>query len=82
METFFLEIYRFFQKRKKLMFATLAILLVAMGFFASRISFQEDIMRFIPNTTESKNICAVFQNLKVKDKIVVLLSSKERDTDR
>lgn len=82
METFFLEIYRFFQKRKKLMFTTLAISLLSMGFFASRISFQEDIMRFIPNTTESKNICAVFQNLKVKDKIVILLSSEERDTDR
>jgi len=82
MATFFIGIYRFFQKRKLLLFSIVAFLFVILGYFATKLKYEEDITRFIPNTADSKNINAVFQHLKIKDKIVVLFSSKTEDTGK
>ncbi len=82
MATFFIGIYRFFQKRKLLLSGTIIFLFVILGYFATKLKYEEDITRFIPNTADSKNINAVFQHLKIKDKIIVLFSSETEDTDR
>ncbi len=82
MATFFISIYRFFQKRKVLLFSLITFLFVALGYFALQLKYEEDITRFIPNTADSKNINAVFQNLKVKDKIILLFSSETENTDK
>lgn len=81
MSSFFISIYRFFKKNKFLLYAILAISLLVMGFFALKVDYEEDITKFIPNTADSKNINAVFQNLKVKDKLVVLFTPNDENKD-
>ncbi|MCB9018140.1 MAG: MMPL family transporter [Prevotellaceae bacterium] len=61
------------------MYAIMTLLFVVMGFFALKVNYEEDITKFIPNTADSKNINAVFQNLKVKDNLVVLFTSRNGD---
>jgi 1-acyl-sn-glycerol-3-phosphate acyltransferase len=80
MATFFIGIYHFFQKRNILLFSIVVILFVVLGYFAAKLRYEEDITRFIPHTADSKNINAVFRHLKIKDKIVILFSSKTEDT--
>ena len=49
--------------------------------FAAKVHYEEDVMRFIPSTPILKNITAVFQNLKVKDKVIVIFSGKGGNED-
>lgn len=82
MANLFIILYRFFQKRKPALFSLVILLFIFLGYFALKVKYEEDITRFIPNTADSKNINAVFQNLKVKDKVILLFSSKTDDTSQ
>lgn len=48
-----------------------------MLFFALQVRFEEDVTRFFPDTQDARSSEIVFQNLKVKDKIVVMLHAKD-----
>ena len=45
-----------------------------MGYFAWQVRFEENVTRFFPDTKNSQNITKVFDNLKIKDKIIILIS--------
>ena len=45
-----------------------------MGYFAGQVRFEENVTRFFPDTKDNRNITKVFDNLKIKDKIVILIS--------
>lgn len=77
MSAFFVSIYHFFANRRWLLFTIVTILFVLFGFLASRISYEEDITRFVPTSADTKNISAVFGHLKVKDKVIVLFSPSD-----
>lgn len=81
MSSFFIAIYRFFQKHLGILYTCMFLLFILMGYFALKVNYEEDITKFIPNSAESNRINAVFQNLKVKDKLIVIVSSEEADKE-
>jgi 1-acyl-sn-glycerol-3-phosphate acyltransferase len=48
-----------------------------MLFFALQTKYEEDVTRFFPDTEDAKNTEIVFHNLKVKDKIVLMISTRD-----
>lgn len=77
MPALFLQIFEFFQTRKRLLFALLIILTAGLTFFASRIRLSEDIADFIPKDKQVKNIGDVFEQIKSNDKLIVILSTTD-----
>ena len=77
MQAFFLFLYRFFRDCKWLLFTVVAGLFVLFGFFALKISYEEDILRFVPSNADTKNVGVVFSHLKVKDKVAVVFSPQD-----
>lgn len=79
MTSFFVHIYDFFRRHKGWLYSSLVVWVALMAFLASRITFQENISSFFPDTAGAERAVNVFDNLKVKDKIVVMLSSKQKN---
>lgn len=77
MSKFFVHIYDYLSDRKILrnilMFGSFALMLL----FASQLRFEEEFTRFFPDNASSKNSEHVFQNLKVKDKIIVMVAARD-----
>lgn len=79
---FFVDIYKFFSKRKITLYLSLILSIGVMSYFACQLKFEENISNFFPDTNANEaNLNQVFNNLRVKDKIVVLFSAKEKDTE-
>jgi 1-acyl-sn-glycerol-3-phosphate acyltransferase len=73
----FIALYRFFRTHRTV-FRTLCILLPAtMVYLALQIRLQEDINSLMPQTEDTYYIGKVFKNIRVKDKIAVLVTSKD-----
>lgn len=77
MGAFFVGLYNFFQRHKTLLYLSLIIFVTGMAYAASQIKFDENIAHFFPNTKDTKNISKVFDNLKIKDKIIVMFSAND-----
>ncbi|MDR0660415.1 MAG: 1-acyl-sn-glycerol-3-phosphate acyltransferase [Prevotellaceae bacterium] len=80
MVSFFVNLYNFFQRHKTLLYLSLIVFVAGMAYAASQIKFDENITHFFPNTKDTKNISKVFDNLKVKDKIIVMFSANDDAT--
>lgn len=78
MSRIFISIYDWFEKHRVAFFAILFSLIAVLAIMASQMSFQENITNFFNNSSEEKN--ATFENLAVKDKIVVLISGEDPDS--
>ena len=74
MTQFFISLYNYFERHKVLFYLSLCACVLFMGYFASQIRFEENVTSFFPDTKDNKNITKVFDNLKIKDKIILLLS--------
>ena len=74
MTKFFIALYNYFERHKFLFYLTLLSTTLLMAFFACQVRFEENVTRFFPDTKDSQNAAKVFDNLKVKDKIVLMLS--------
>jgi len=77
MSNFFLKIFNFFQHRKALLWLLLALIVGALAFSTSRISFVEDISSFLPNNADNKRINEAYQHLGMANKIMVTISQKD-----
>lgn len=75
----FLSLYDFFRPRRKLLFCLTVAMLVVLALLACRIRFDENITDIFPKTTDGQNMSLVFNNLKSKDKIIVLFSARGAD---
>ncbi|SFS53349.1 1-acyl-sn-glycerol-3-phosphate acyltransferases [Porphyromonadaceae bacterium NLAE-zl-C104] len=77
MSKFFVNIYEYLSRKKilrnVLMFGSFVLLLL----FAVQLRFEEEFTRFFPDNASSEKSEQVFQNLKVKDKIIVMVSSRD-----
>lgn len=85
MTKFFIALYNYFERHKFLFYLTLLSTTLLMAFFASQVRFEENVTRFFPDTKDARNAARVFDNLKVKDKIVLMLSpidSTAAETER
>ena len=77
MTQFFIGLYDYFERHKILFYLSLISCVLLMGFFALQVRFEENITQFFPDTKDSQNTIKVFDNLKIKDKIIVMLSSAD-----
>lgn len=77
MTQFFIRLYDYFEKHKVLFYLSLCVCILLMGYFAWQVRFEENVTRFFPDTKNNKNVTKVFDNLKVKDKIIILLSPND-----
>ncbi|MDR1056607.1 MAG: MMPL family transporter [Prevotellaceae bacterium] len=77
MSKFFVGLYNFFQKHKALLYLSLAVFTATMVYCALQVKFDENIAHFFPNTKDTKNISKVFDNLDVKDKIIVMFTASD-----
>ena len=64
-----LAAYRFFQKRRAVFYLLLIGSFVLLALLASRMYYEEDISKLLPQTEENKGARFAFDRLKVKDKI-------------
>jgi len=71
MSTFFLFLYRFFNKHKLLFWLTILTTFSISIYFAIQIRLEEDLTKFIPKNASIDKVTYVFQNFKFKDKLVV-----------
>ncbi len=77
MTKFFIGLYNYFRRHTILFYFSLSICTLLMAYFAAQIRFEENVSSFLPDTKDSQNAIKVFKNLKVKDKIIVMLSAAE-----
>lgn len=60
----------------------ITLLIVIVGFVASRIGFEEDITRLIPNSEKGEIIQKVLKTVSFSDKIVVNIEATTGDPDK
>lgn len=79
MTKLFISLYNYFQQHKAQLYLSLLACVIIMAFFASKVKFEENVTRFFPDTKGLENSTKVFNNLKVKDKIIVMFSASNKD---
>lgn len=77
METIFLLLYRFFEKRRLRLFFLMLLITASAVFLASRISFEEDITRMISGGSSQGTINQAVEHSKFLDKIIVTISASD-----
>lgn len=77
MNKFFVTLYDCLHRRKALLWGLLAVSTLLMAWYASKLGFSEDITSFLPDNKQGKKTAAVFNSLRIKDKIVILLTPQE-----
>ena len=75
MDKFFIAIYRFFEKKKALMYGLLILSSVIFVYFGSKVQYEENIAKLLPQTDAATESGVAFGNLRVKDKIFIQLTS-------
>ena len=77
MDKFFIAIYRIFEKKKALMYGLLILSSVIFVYFGSKVQYEENIAKLLPQTDVATESDLAFGNLRVKDKIFIQLTSAE-----
>lgn len=75
MDKFFIAIYRFFEKRRALMYGLLIFTSVVFVYFGYKVQYEENIAKLLPQTNATSESGLAFGNLRVKDKIFIQLTS-------
>lgn len=78
MSKFFLSIYERLEKYPVILWVTIFICIVVFSCLASQIKFSEDITSFFSQGNDETQ-SAVFDNLRIKDKIIVVVSGADPD---
>lgn len=73
-----LSIYHFLAAHKVFRWGALIVSTIVFAILASQIHFEEDITKLLPSTGD-QNESLAFSQLKVKDKIFILVSSANQD---
>lgn len=76
MHRFFLQIYDFFNARKGLLYSSLCVIVIILAALAFQIRFNENITSFF---SDDKEASSVLENLKMTDKIVILVKGNDPD---
>ena len=80
MTSFFTKLFYLVNKNKWLTILLALLMLAVCGFFASKITFEEDITKVIPKSQQGDITTKVVQQLKFSDKITVLIAKSENGT--
>ena len=76
MINFFYNIHTYLVSRKKLSFLAFTLLVLSLGFVASKMTFEEDITKLIPINEENADAQKVLKSVNFADKIIVNISKK------
>ena len=79
MHKFFLALYRFFARRRWLLYTLMALLFGVFGYFAVQVRYEEDVTKLVPGSDNAKTRL-VGSNIKVKDKVIFQITSAPGDT--
>ncbi|NDV65508.1 trifunctional MMPL family transporter/lysophospholipid acyltransferase/class I SAM-dependent methyltransferase [Bacteroides sp. 224] len=74
MTQLFIRLYDFFQRRKTILYLSLILCVAVMSYYAFQVRFEENVSRFLPDTKDAEVAGKVFENLKIKDKLIVMFS--------
>ena len=74
MEGFFLLLYDIFRNKRFLFFSLIVLILLATGYLASRLSFEEDITKMISGADNKADISRIVEQSKILDRIVINFS--------
>lgn len=77
MERIFIPLYRFLKKNKALMYFLMIGSSIVFLYFGAKIVFIEDITKLLPQEGPASKSSLVFGDLKVKDMIILQVSSDE-----
>ena len=77
MSKLFIRIYDWFEQHKVAFYAILFAVVGVCAALAAQISFQENITNFFGSSDDKKSMA--FENVAVKDKIIVLMSGENPD---
>lgn len=80
MHQFFLAINTYFNANKFRAIGILLTLVLVLFYFATRISFQENITQLIPSNSESDVTSKVLKQVNFADKITIIISSEKEGT--
>ncbi|MBB4117994.1 hypothetical protein GGR32_000266 [Mesonia hippocampi] len=78
MASFFIKIYHSIKAHYRFSVLFFLCLFVVVAFFASKITFEEDITKIIPKSEQGNITTKVVQQLKFSDKITVLISREDK----
>ncbi|MEN9489427.1 MAG: hypothetical protein RL494_1692 [Bacteroidota bacterium] len=81
MQHFFFSINKLAKTNKILFAGMLFSLVLFLGFFATRISFQENITQLIPSNDESGITSKVLEQVNFADKITIIIKKQNGSTD-
>lgn len=81
MDKIFLPLYRFFRKRRWLLYTILSATSLFFIYFGLKVKYEEDISKLLPQTDEASESGLAFGNLRVKDKIFIIFNSDSTDCD-
>ena len=79
MHHFFFAINSYLTKNKFRAIGWIVTLLIALFFFATQITFQEDIDQLIPNSNQSNITSKVLKQVNFADKITIVIKSKKQN---
>jgi 1-acyl-sn-glycerol-3-phosphate acyltransferase len=85
MNNFFTTIYIYLQKHTILLYSLLVVIVMLMVYFALKVDFDEDVNSIFPDSKNMRTTSIAIRNIKVKDRIFILFSSKDTinpDPDR
>ena len=78
MHNYFIAINQFVNKNKFLSVGIAFAVLFVFGFFASKISFQENITQLIPSNDQSNVTSKVLEQVNFADKITIIITSQKK----
>ncbi len=81
MDNFFIKIYHSLQKQQLLAVGLLLLVFAGLAFTASKLKFEEDITKLIPNSEKSDITNKVLQHVNFADKIIVYLEVKNKGNE-
>lgn len=80
MTNFFLHVYDFLAKRRWLTVSLVIALTALFAFLATRVRYEEDIAKFLPNGEENRKYQEVYQQFAAQSRIVVVFSAAKGDS--
>ncbi len=80
MSNYLSHLYTFITKNKFLSIGIIIALSLFLAFFATRISFQENINQLIPSSDQSGVTTKVLEQVKFSDKIAIIVSRENKGT--
>lgn len=82
MDSFFVSAYQYLKKRRIAFFTVVLILFGLLTYWASRITFEEDIAKLLPSSEETQQLSKIMEAVSFADKTVIMVHQEASDKDK